>query len=66
MNVCSSANRKAERLTEIKSLTLKIKVLSMESVVLNVNFRYPQLFDPKTEKLFVSVNGKDVEVKLDD
>jgi hypothetical protein len=67
MNVCSSANRKADQPTEVKSLTLKLEgkgKVKTTYILLNLNFHYSFWFDPKEQKLIVSVNGKDTEIDL--
>jgi hypothetical protein len=59
-----ATRKKPLKLIEIKNVTLKLKKEKSEWVVFNINYEYPMLHEPKLEKLIVSVNGKEVEVKL--
>ena len=55
------------KLVEIKTITVKTRMGAkhkFEFILLNVNYRYAFLLDPKIEKLIVSVNGKETEIKL--
>ena len=53
-------------LKKLKTITVKTTLGSknFEFILLNVNYRYPVLLNPKMEKLIVSVNGKETEIKL--
>lgn len=58
-----------KKLVPIKTVTLKIRRLEgtkkeYHYILANLNYRYPFLFEPKFEKLIVSVNGVDTELKL--
>ena len=53
-------------LKKLKTITVKTTLGSkkFEFILINVNYRYPVLLNPKMEKLIVSVNGKETEIKL--
>jgi len=54
------------KLLEIKSITVKASMdnKKFETILINVNYRAPLLFNPEFEKLVVVVNGKETELKL--